>query len=375
MCRSRVQLPPSALPIIMINVKNVISTLTITFLISSISINCSKKKNERKDLFQGKIDTVGVRVINVSNEEAGKKIRISISGITVPDQEVNIQPKVQGRIKKIYVNVGSNVKAGQIIAEIDDTDYQNTYNRIKADLESAKSQLELAKANYQRAQNLIKNNSISQAEFDSAKSNFESAEARYKSSSEILEKAKIDLNETKIRAPFDGLITNKFVDVGSFVFPQTPIFVIQSRKTYFLGKVSEQDAIFLKKGMKMSVDFPSIGKIIEGELDSVVPSSDRRSFEVKILLNESVRSNLYGVAKAEIEKKAAILVPYEAVSISKDGEYVFSVSDGVARKIKIKILDTLSDYISIEIPDKITQIISPYTDKLYDGIKVKIIYE
>lgn len=367
MCRSRVQIPPSAL-VRMIRISSILAL--------GLILACSNSKNNpaNRNIFSGKVDTVGVRVIDITNLNGKSgEIKIDIFGTTIPEQEVNIQPKVSGRIKKIYVDVGSNVKSGQILAEIDETDYLNTYNRLKAELESIKSQLELARANFLRAQDLIKNNAISQAEFDSAKSNFDSLDARYKSSLELLEKARIDLLETKVRAPFDGSIVNKLVDVGSFVFPQTPMFVLQSRRTYFLGRVAEQDIIFLRKGMKIAVEFSSINKRIEGIVDSITPSIDRRSFDVKVLLRDFVQSNLYGIARVTVEKKSGILLPYEALVITREGEYVFAVSDGVAKRTPVKILDVYSNYVSVELPEGVTRIISPYTDKIYDGVKIRIV--
>ena len=359
-------------------------SLPVVFLLF-VFFSCGKvgknEKNEKTPTFQGKKDEVGVFVITLSKEKNSSSPSISFVGSTQPEQQSVISSKVSGRIVKLFVDIGFRVKKGQVLAKIDDTDYKNNLERARAELERIKAQLELAKINYERAENLIKTKSIAQAEYDNAKSNYQSLLAAYETAKKNLEKAEIDLNETNIVAPYDGIVVEKRADIGSFVGPQSPIFVIQSSKTFFLGKIAEKDITKLKIGDILDVEFPSLKKVVKGRVSSIKPASAGTGFDVVIDLSESVPANLLGVAYLKISQSdksqsdGLYLLPYEAIYISQEGEFVFSADNGTARKVKVSVIENLSDFALVKIPEGITQVISPVSDRIYDGQRVKIVGE
>jgi RND family efflux transporter MFP subunit len=359
-------------------------SFAVVFLLF-VFFSCGKvrknENNEKVPTFQGKKDEVGVFVITLTKEKNSSSPSISFVGSTQPEQQSVISSKVSGRIVKLFVDIGFRVKKGQVLAKIDDTDYRNNFERAKAELERIKAQLELAKINYERAENLIKTKSIAQAEYDNAKSNYQSLLAAYETAKKNLEKAEIDLNETNIVAPYDGIVVEKRADIGSFVGPQSPIFVIQSSKTFFLGKIAEKDITKLKIGDILDVEFPSLKKVVKGRVSSIKPSSAGTGFDVVIDLSESVPANLLGVAYLKISQSdksqsdSLYLLPYEAIYISQEGEFVFSADNGTARKVKVSVIENLSDFALVKIPEGITQVISPVSDRIYDGQKVKIVGE
>jgi len=350
-----------------------------------VFFSCGKvrknENNEKVPTFQGKKEEVGVFVITLTKEKNSSSPSISFVGSTQPEQQSVISSKVSGRIVKLFVDIGFRVKKGQVLAKIDDTDYKNNLERARAELERIKAQLELAKINYERAENLIKTKSIAQAEYDNAKSNYQSLLAAYETAKKNLEKAEIDLNETNIVAPYDGIVVEKRADVGSFVGPQSPIFVIQSSKTFFLGKIAEKDITKLKIGDILDVEFPSLKKVVKGRVSSIKPASAGTGFDVVIDLSESVPANLLGVAYLKISQSdksqsdGLYLLPYEAIYISQEGEFVFSADNGTARKVKVSVIENLSDFALVKIPEGITQVISPVSDRIYDGQRVKIVGE
>jgi RND family efflux transporter MFP subunit len=359
-------------------------SFVVVFLLF-VFFSCGKvrknENNEKVPTFQGKKDEVGVFVITLTKEKNSSSPSISFVGSTQPEQQSVISSKVSGRIVKLFVDIGFRVKKGQVLAKIDDTDYRNNFERAKAELERIKAQLELAKINYERAENLIKTKSIAQAEYDNAKSNYQSLLAAYETAKKNLEKAEIDLNETNIVAPYDGIVVEKRADIGSFVGPQSPIFVIQSSKTFFLGKIAEKDITKLKIGDILDVEFPSLKKVVKGRVSSIKPSSAGTGFDVVIDLSESVPANLLGVAYLKISQSdksqsdGLYLLPYEAIYISQEGEFVFSADNGTARKVKVSVIENLSDFALVKIPEGITQVISPVSDRIYDGQRVKIVGE
>ncbi len=351
-----------------------------------------ESKDKDIPVFAGRRDFVGVQLIRVDEINLAKnqsKIAIEFSGVTVPDKVLSLRPRISGKVVSIYVDEGDFVKAGQIIAKIDDADYVSAVRALKAELDGLKAQLELAEINYERTRRLYERNAVSQADFDTAKANYENLRSRYESIKENLQRVENDLSETRVRASFSGVVVRKYVDVGAVVSPQTPMFFIQSRETYFLGKLAEEDAITIKRVIekmsgerKVLIQFPSLGKVVQGLISSVKPS-ESGGFEILVELSGSIQSNVSGVGKYYIDLdkyispsgKNLVLLPYDSLLISSDGEYVFSASDGVAVRHRVMILRSLSDYVIAELPGNITSIVSPLTQRVYDGVKIKVIGE
>jgi RND family efflux transporter MFP subunit len=120
--------------------------------------------------------------------------------------------QVPGAIEKLNVRQGVRVKKNQVLAELDDSDYQLA-------VDAAQAQYELAITRYKRDKQLFEKKLISTDAFDQSETSFKSANAN-------LEAVKADLGYTKIKAPFDGLISQRFVETHQFVGANQPIFNI-----------------------------------------------------------------------------------------------------------------------------------------------------
>ena len=128
-------------------------------------------------------------------------------------RQAELSFKIKGTLKSLKVKESQKVDKGQILAELDTTDYQ-------IELNSAKAEFETAQANYKRGQQLIERKVISQADFDELRSKFVSAKSK-------LETAKQNIIYTQLRAPFSGEITKRFIDTYMEVAPQQPIYNLQ----------------------------------------------------------------------------------------------------------------------------------------------------
>ncbi len=352
---------------------------SLFFLVAGmfLSLHCTKRneKTEKVPTYYGRRQEVAVRtiILQYGSNSNSKQVYINLPGIVVPKQSTFIQPKVSGKIVKMFVDVGYKVKRGQPLAKIDDRDYINFVERAKVEVERLKAQLKFAEISFRRAENLIATKSIPQSEFDSAKANYENIKEAYNSAVKTLEKAEIDLADTLVVAPFDGIIVEKRLDIGAFASPQTPIFLLQSENTYFVGKISERDLRNIKKAEEVQVFFPTLQKRYLGTIDRVKPSQDGRSYDLIVSFRESVPSNLQGIVSLPVSVLEGVYIPYESLIVTSDGEYVFSVSGNIAVKTKVDVIDQFGDYAVVKVPEGITEIISPVSERLYDGVKIKII--
>ncbi len=190
------------------------------------------------------------------------------TGTLSPVTTVDVGSQVSGNIDKIYVDFNSQVKEGQVIAELEQSQFitrvrQNeaNYQSAKASLEKSKVTLENTKKKYDRAMNLFAKNLISfeekeavETQYYSALADIQSSEARLKQAESQLESSRVDLAYTIIKSPIDGVVIDRRINIG------------QTVAASFQAPVLFQIANDLSKmQVECSVDEADIGKVKEGQ--------------------------------------------------------------------------------------------------------------
>ncbi|PYL42767.1 MAG: efflux RND transporter periplasmic adaptor subunit [Verrucomicrobia bacterium] len=183
---------------------------------------------------------------------------VTATGTLNPVVNVQVGSQVSGNIAKLFVDFNSQVKAGQVVAQIDPALFQATVTQAEGDLANAQAALELAKVNAKRTQDLFARKTSSQADLDQAMANLHQAEANVKIKQGALDKAKVDLEHCTITSPIDGVVISRSVDVGQTVAAslQAPvIFQIANdlTKMQIDSNVAEADVGVLEVGQ--GVDF------------------------------------------------------------------------------------------------------------------------
>src|SRR4030095_3151044 len=183
---------------------------------------------------------------------------VTATGTLNPVINVQVGSQVSGNIAKLFADFNSQVKAGQVVAQIDPALFQATVTQAEGDVASAQAALELAKVNAARTQELFARKTSSQADLDQAMANLHQAEATVKIKQGALDKAKADLEHCTITSPIDGVVISRSVDVGQTVAAslQAPvIFAIANdlTKMQIDANVAEADVGVVK--IDQNVDF------------------------------------------------------------------------------------------------------------------------
>jgi len=199
---------------------------------------------------------------------------VTATGTLNPVVNVQVGSQVSGNIQKLFADFNSQVKAGQVVAQIDPVLFQATVTQAEGDLANAQAALELAKVNATRTQELFARKTSSQADLDQAMANLHQAEANVKIKQGALNKAKADLDHCTITSPIDGVVISRNVDVGQTVAAslQAPvIFQIANdlTKMQIDANVAEADvgALEIDQDVDFTVDaFPMRtfrGKVVQ----------------------------------------------------------------------------------------------------------------
>ncbi|UCE42494.1 MAG: efflux RND transporter periplasmic adaptor subunit [Candidatus Aminicenantes bacterium] len=193
---------------------------------------------------------------------------VDTTGTLNPVTIVDIGSQVSGNIENIYVDFNSQVKAGQVLAELEQLNFQTkvqqneaNYSSSVAALEKSKVSLENSKKKYDRAKSLFEKELLSFEEFEatetqyfSAKADLQSSEARLEQAKAQLDTSKVDLTYTIIKSPIDGVVINRNVNVGQTVaasFQAPVLFQVANDLT--------------KMQVECSVDEADIGRVKEGQ--------------------------------------------------------------------------------------------------------------
>jgi len=193
---------------------------------------------------------------------------VAASGTLNPVTSVQVGTQVSGQIKELFVDFNSPVKAGQLIARIDPETFQYRVRQSEADLEAARSALGRAQVNLlnaqrdlERTRELVSKNFVSPADLDRAQAAFDLARADVKNSEAVvaqrqasLASARVDLARTEIRAPVDGVVIKRSVDVG-----QTVAASLQAPELFVIAKDLRDMQV------ETSIDEADVGRILAGQ--------------------------------------------------------------------------------------------------------------
>lgn len=248
-------------------------------------------------------------------------------------QTSDLASQMMGNIVEVRAHEGDRVHRGQVLAVIDDSQPRAAVDRaIAADLAAqqqlvgADSDLALAESTLKRYQTLFDKKSVSPQEFDEVKARQRSARARRDMAKAgqaqalaALSQARTSLDYTQIRAPFEGVVTEKKADSGSLASPGMPIFTVEDVRRYRLeATVNESDLRYVRTGQQTSFVIDALDNSgLKGTVVQIVPAADptSRTFLVKIELpaDTRLRSGLYGRAQFSRGERQALLIPHSAV--------------------------------------------------------------
>jgi membrane fusion protein (multidrug efflux system) len=175
----------------------------------------------------------------------------------------------------VFVEDHQKVKAGDILAQIDTSDYSNAKTAAVAQVSSLEARVNEAKTNYSRADQLYKTQAISKERYDKASADLKDLEAKLKAAKSQAEQAGLNESYTRIVAPTDGIIAKKAVEPGQFVPVGQPLFgFVAENKRWVLANLKETELKDVRLGQKVKVEVDAVsGKDYEGKVVSISPST------------------------------------------------------------------------------------------------------
>jgi len=203
------------------------------------------------------------------------------TGVVVPDRTVTLAAKIVGRVVAVDVDEGERVEMGDVLVDIGDAE-------LRANLSAAEAHLRMEELNWahqeklaERVRSLREQGTVSAENLDDANFRVAAAEQTVASAKAEVARARAMLGETKIRAPFDGVIIRKDIETGDVTSPGEPLLVLEDHATLkFRTSVKEQDIPRIEKGQTITVTIDALdGLALDATITKIVPSGDLSTHE------------------------------------------------------------------------------------------------
>ncbi len=146
-----------------------------------------------------------------------------LTGTVEPVDQSTVSAQTSGRVQQILADVNDYVKQGSVIVRLRDADQQAALEQAQAGQEEAQAQLSEAQAAFQRINNLFRRKISSQADYDAARAKLQAAQAQLQASQARVKSAQEELDKTVIRAPYSGIVRQRFISLGESVQPGAPL--------------------------------------------------------------------------------------------------------------------------------------------------------
>ena len=257
-----------------------------------------------------------VRVRTQSAEEIMRTV--VVNGKTAPARVVELAAETDGRIEYVGVKRGSNVSRGAVIVRLDERDRQ-------ARLQQAEATVRQRQVEYEGRQKLKSESYVSEAQLQAAVAQLEAARTE-------LVRARLDLEYVNIRAPFDGALQARHVEVGDFVSRGDPIARFVDNRTIIVSaNVSEFDAGYVVPGQAAQARLAT-GETVHGNIRYVAPVADEatRTFQVELEIDNSDGSLRAGGT-------AELRIPAERVLAHRISPSLLTLDD--AGNVGVKIIN------------------------------------
>ncbi len=265
-----------------------------------------KQKEKQKD---EKVEVKEVRIAELKKDKV--LLNVTYTCLLEPKTRNNITAQNGGRLEKLFVEVGTKVAKGQVLARLEGTM-----------LQQAKIRLDEAKRNFKRLDELYKIGAVAKVQWEQAKSNYDIA----------LEQEKNLATNTLLRSPISGVVTARNYDEGDLTSPQRPVLVVENlSEIKAIINVSEQYYSFLKVGLSASLELDALaGDKFKATITKVYPTVDARTHTVKVELLVSnkagkLRTGMFARLKLNLGEREVLLVPDVAVHkvLGSGSRYVY----------------------------------------------------
>lgn len=288
---------------------NIIIGFTISFLIS-----CGQKTTPEK------ADTaaIPVQLQKVTSNTAVPSI--TTTGKIQASHSAELSTRFMGHITRIPVNVGDKVRKGQLLVVINNTELEAKKAQVNAQIATAQIAFDNAQKDFKRYQNLYQKNSVTAKELEDITTHFHAAKTQLETAKQQQKEIEAQFQYTNIKAPFSGVITQKFVNEGAIANPGSPLLAIENpNRLEVHALVPETEITNIQLGTATIIMIDAIAETFSGTVEAISTSSKHTGgqYLVKVKLTTThpkILSGMYATVQfltpqVQENSSARVMIP------------------------------------------------------------------
>ncbi|MBA3521130.1 MAG: efflux RND transporter periplasmic adaptor subunit [Gemmatimonadales bacterium] len=280
----------------------------------------------------------------------------AVSGALEAERAATVRAEVSGPVVRTLAEAGQRVKRGALLARLDDTAVRDAYLSARSAVRSAEAALELAKRNAGRSERLASAGAVAERDLEASRYQATNAEGALADARARLALAQEQLQNTEVRAPLDGIVSERQADAGDVVQPGDALFTVVDPTSLRLAANVPVDAIgSLEVGTPVEFTVSGFDRRFSGRIQRINPVLDPATRQVRIYVSvpnreQTLVSGLFAEGRVATDIKRAVAVPVGAIDTRGTRPTVHQVKAGkvVASAVQVGVRDEVTDMVEVQ---------------------------
>lgn len=258
---------------------------------------------------------------------------LPVSGTLKAVTSAVIKARVAGELRDLTVREGDTVRAGQIVARVDASEYQSRVSQAQRQADAARAQVDIAQRQYDNNKALVDQGFISRTALDTSQASLASAEATFKAAQAAVDVARKSLDDTVLRSPIAGQVSQRMAQPGERVAVEARVLeVVDLSRLELEASLAPADSVTVRAGQSASLRIEGLAAPVNARVARINPVAQAGSRGVLVYLSladtSGLRQGLFAQGTLETGRAAALAVPVSAVRTDKPQPYVQVIEDG-----------------------------------------------
>ncbi|MDB5940481.1 MAG: efflux transporter periplasmic adaptor subunit [Ramlibacter sp.] len=257
---------------------------------------------------------------------------LPVSGSLRAVNSAAVKARAAGELQGLTVREGDAVRAGQLVARIDATEYQARLRQAQQQADSARSQIDIAQRQYDNNKALMDQGFISRSALDTSLNNLQAAQANHKAADAAVDLARKALDDTQLRAPIAGVVSQRLAQPGERVGVDARVIeIVDLGRLELEATLSAADSMDVRVGQQARLQVEGSSQPVAARVARINPSAQAGSRSVLVYLTiengAGLRQGLFAQGTLGIGQASALAIPLSAIRTDKPQPYVQLVED------------------------------------------------
>ena len=277
-------------------------------------------------------------------------------GIVDFDKQSGISAEVSGLIEQVSIVEGTVVEKGAVLAKLNTDFIRKNIEISTKQVEQVEIQIKTAEKDLKRFETLYKKSATSERNYDDLLGTYRERVKEREIILKNIEKLKLEMRKSTIRAPFRGLILQKFKHEGEWIAPDKAICTLASTEDVFVKvAVAESLIQFVKPGDEVTLTIDALGKEIQGTIHKFVPVADiaSKTFQIKVAVPyfEEILQNMSATVNVPVSHKNKLrMIKRDALIRNQGKDFVYTIKDGKAKILPVNIVGYDGEFVGVDNP-------------------------